>query len=271
MLESYYKKLVPKGKRKWLWLVVLPAWTYAAFWLANMMVLAVALLLKQVGVSFNSVNQVVFTTAVSVVVYVLAIAIAIFVPLKIWNRKTTLKDMGINDWPSWLDILITPLATVVYFICSGMLMLLVVHLSLVSIDKTQDLPFSQTMLGAQWQYLLAFFTLVILAPVSEELLFRGYLYGKLRKSAPILLAIIITSLSFGAAHLWSEAGLQWAVAIDTFTLSIVMCLMREYTGALWVPILMHMIKNGIAFYLLFINPTMVNQLKTAVLPLIGGM
>lgn len=266
------KKLIPSAKRKWLWLIILPAWTYVSFWLANIMVVAAMLLLKQLSVSFEFMNQVIFATGVSIIVYILAIAIAILVPLKLWRRRTTLKDLGANDWPSWMDILITPLAMVIYFICSGILMLIMTKLFPINLEQAQELPFSQTMLGTQWQYFLAFFTLVVLAPVAEELLFRGYLYGKLRKTASVWVSVVITSLMFGVAHLWTGGdNLQWAVAIDTFALSIIMCVAREYTGALWVSVLMHMLKNGLAFYLLFVNPTIVNQLKSAILPLIGGM
>jgi membrane protease YdiL (CAAX protease family) len=101
-------------------------------------------------------------------------------------------------------------------------------------------------------------------------LFRGYLYGKLRKITPIWVAIVMTSLTFGVAHLWTggDGPLQWAVMIDTFVLSLVMCVMREHTGAIWITILMHMAKNGLAFYLLFVNPQIVEQIKAAILPLL---
>lgn len=120
------------------------------------------------------------------------------------------------------------------------------------------------MLATHWQFIMAFVVLVVLAPIVEELLYRGYLYSKLRNSFSIWLSIIVTSIAFGAAHLWvgPDLPLQWAVAVDTFTLSLVMCATREYTGAIWVPIMMHMAKNGIAFYFLFINTGAINQTES---------
>jgi membrane protease YdiL (CAAX protease family) len=53
---------------------------------------------------------------------------------------------------------------------------------------------------------------------------------------------------FGAVH-----G-QWNVAIDVFSLSLIMCGLREITGNIWAGALLHMLKNGLAFYILFINP-----------------
>ncbi|MEJ0073120.1 MAG: CPBP family glutamic-type intramembrane protease [Candidatus Saccharibacteria bacterium] len=41
-------------------------------------------------------------------------------------------------------------------------------------------------------------------------------------------------------------------AIDTFTLSVVLCYIREKTGTLWSGVLIHALKNGIAFLSLYI-------------------
>ena len=78
--------------------------------------------------------------------------------------------------------------------------------------------------------------------------------GKLRKSMPVWAAIIITSLLFALVHF------QWNVALDTFALSIVLCLLRLVTKSLWAPILLHAMKNGLAFYLLFINPSLISTI-----------
>jgi membrane protease YdiL (CAAX protease family) len=93
---------------------------------------------------------------------------------------------------------------------------------------------------------MAFIALVIIAPIAEEVLFRGYLYGKLRSHASVLVATLLTSALFGAVHM------QWNVAIDTFILSLAMCYLRELTGTIWAGTLVHMIKNGLAFTLIFI-------------------
>jgi membrane protease YdiL (CAAX protease family) len=70
----------------------------------------------------------------------------------------------------------------------------------------------------------------------------------------VWLAILITSTLFGLIH-----G-AWNVGIDTFALSIVLCVVRLKTGSLWASILIHMTKNAIAFYLLFINPLLLHTL-----------
>jgi membrane protease YdiL (CAAX protease family) len=107
---------------------------------------------------------------------------------------------------------------------------------------------------------LAFVTLVVIAPLAEEVLFRGYLYGKLKQYIPIWLAVIVVSAIFGIFHLFGTDPIAWNLAVDTFALSVVLCVLRETTGNLWASVLLHMLKNGIAFYLLFINPAFLSTL-----------
>jgi membrane protease YdiL (CAAX protease family) len=63
---------------------------------------------------------------------------------------------------------------------------------------------------------------------------------------PAVPAILITSVLFGIMH-----G-QWKVGVTVFAMSIGMCVMRELTGTIWSGIILHMIKNGIAFFFLFV-------------------
>ena len=244
--------------------MALPAWVYGVFLAVEVIVsLAVGVLIK-IGVPLNSVNPVIVNTVLSVVAYILSLIVVVGVPFLVKKRRTTLSDLGVNDWPTFLEIFISPFAFVAYFLLTMVAMSIARVVFLVDMQQKQAIPFSQSMLATHWQFIMAFVVLVVLAPIVEELLYRGYLYGKLRNSFSIWLSIIITSIAFGAAHLWvgPDLPLQWAVAVDTFTLSLVMCATREYTGAIWVPIMMHMAKNGIAFYFLFVNTGAINQTES---------
>ena len=113
-------------------------------------------------------------------------------------------------------------------------------------DQVQQVGFDG--LSIPLHYVLAFIALVIIAPVAEELLFRGYFYGMIRKHIGFISSTLITSLIFALVHF------QWNVGVDVFALSLVLCYLREHTGALWASIGLHMIKNAIAFSLLFLQP-----------------
>lgn len=272
MLVKYFKQSFVKYKKWWL-ILALPMWVYGVFMVVQVLVAMTVSGIGKLGVDIQIGNTVTQTALISSLVYLLSLVLVMGIPYWLAGRRTSLKLLGINDWPTILEVIIAPLAMVVYMLLTGILMLIAINLFSVDIHQRQALPFSETMLATHSQYLLAFITLVVLAPIVEELLFRGYLYGKLRNSFKIWISVLATSLAFGLAHLWVGFNnpLQWAVAIDTFALSVIMTTAREYMGAIWVPILMHMIKNGLAFYLLFINPNAINQLNSAILPILGGM
>ena len=102
---------------------------------------------------------------------------------------------------------------------------------------------------------LTFILLVVAAPIVEELVFRGYLQGKLReRKVPVWLTVVVVSALFGLAHM------QWNVAINVGILAVYMSIGRELTGSIWPGVIMHMMKNGLAFYLLFVNPITVGIL-----------
>ena len=82
-------------------------------------------------------------------------------------------------------------------------------------------------------------TALVIAPVAEELIFRGYLFGVLCRYTGRWWALLISALIFAAihAHIPSLAGL--------FALAITLTLVYEGTGSLWAAILMHSLFNAI--------------------------
>jgi len=122
----------------------------------------------------------------------------------------------------------------------------------IDIDQTQQIGFDTA--NTTGELAIVFISLVILAPIFEELLFRGYLYTNLKLSIGILKAAIVTSIIFGVAHLQlgGSAPPLWIAAIDTGILSIILIVLREKSKGLMASIGLHMIKNSIAYVALFI-------------------
>ena len=233
--------------------VILPAWIYLSFIVAQLITSLLLEILTSVNLSLSSLNENVVSTIISSVVYLLTILIAIGAPALIKRKTVNIKDLGLNRLPSWIDITMAPVGLIIYFIISVILVTIATtYIPWFDVNQTQDTGFSQ--LFNRYEYILAFTTLVIIAPVAEEILFRGYLFERLKKYVPVWVAIIATSLLFGAIH-----G-AWNLALDTFALSVVLCVLRQTTGSLWAPILLHVSKNSIAFYLLFINPLLFHTL-----------
>ena len=137
----------------------------------------------------------------------------------------------------------------IYIIMVGIISLIIPALN---VSQTQEIGFSSV--HGFLPLILALISLVIIPPLAEEIATRGFLYTGLRRWMPKIVAAVVVSVVFGAAHLaeGGAAGPLWIGAIDTFILSLVLVFLREKTGNLWAGITLHAIKNGIAFISLFI-------------------
>lgn len=234
-------------KQRVLMIIGIPIWAFLGFMLAQAVVLALIQALQAVGVPLNKIDASLFQVVAGGIIYALSLLIVIGVPWLIKRSRTTKEQLGIQRLPTWSDIGLVPAGAIVYLILTSVISgLAMTFLKFVNYDQTQDTGFSN--LSGQSEYIMAFIMLVIIAPVAEELLFRGYLFGKLRKYAPIWGAILITSLVFAIVHF------AWNVGLDVFALSIVLCILRVVSGSLWPSMMLHMLKNSIAFFFLFVYP-----------------
>lgn len=232
---------------RWWLIAAIAGWVCVGFVVASVLVGGVMRGLVSLGVSFTNIDATVLNSVLAACVYGLSLAIVIGVPWLVKRYQTGRADLGLTRLPEWFDLLLAPAGFVIYLLASGLVMYVVSQL-VPGFNAAQQQDIGFTNVAKQYELLLAFVTLVIIAPLAEEMLFRGYLYGKLRKNVPIWAAMLATSALFGLLH-----G-QWNVGIDVFVLSLVMCTLREITGSIWAGVLVHMTKNGLAFFLLFIYP-----------------
>ncbi len=190
--------------------------------------------------------------------WLMALFYAILAGLTLWTINvliklefgSSLETLGLNK-PRKKHVVYVLLGYGAYFLLYVAVVILVKWLiPELDLDKEQELSFSTETTGLP--LLAVFFSLVVLPPLVEETLARGFLFGGLRTKLPFIAAAVITSLLFAAAHLGgAKDGLLWVAAIDTFILSIILCYLREKTGSLWPSIGVHMLKNGVAFIILF--------------------
>ena len=155
--------------------------------------------------------------------------------------------------PRWRDLAHGLLAVPVYYLIYLLTVGLVSHfVPGLNVNQAQDIGF--TNVHGVAPLILTFISLVILPPLTEEILVRGFLYSSLKKGMPSLAAVLITSAIFASAHLpeGGAAGPLYIAALDTFVLSLVLIYLREKTGSLWASITLHAVKNGVAFVALFL-------------------
>jgi uncharacterized protein len=88
---------------------------------------------------------------------------------------------------------------------------------------------------------LALFLGAVIAPISEETFFRGFLFAALRKDYPFWIAAGSSALVFAAGHMVPGA------ILPLWVLGFLFAWLRERTGSIWPSIAMHMLNNGLYF------------------------
>ena len=167
------------------------------------------------------------------------------------RRKADWRILGYLRRPAVKDVFLALGAFVIYFTLLLLAVGLAKALFNIDTDQKQELGFDNVA-GAN-QKVLAFISLVVLPPIVEETIFRGFLFTGLRKKLNFVWATLATSLLFAAPHLLeSSSGPLWIAGLDTLVMSFVLCYLREKTGALWAGIGVHFLKNGLAFLALYI-------------------
>lgn len=105
-------------------------------------------------------------------------------------------------------------------------------------------PLFQTV-SSVWILVVA---MVIVAPIYEELIFRGILWSAIKERFPVprgtIVASVVTSAMFAIIHL--QYGLYEISTI--FLLALIFCYARVKSGSLLLPILLHIANNGAAMW-----------------------
>ena len=82
----------------------------------------------------------------------------------------------------------------------------------------------------------------IIGPIAEELLFRGIIYRRLRDYIGTPWAAVLSGIIFGAVH----GNLVQGIYAGLF--GIVMALLYEHYGTIWIVIVVHIVNNMLASF-----------------------
>jgi uncharacterized protein len=172
-------------------------------------------------------------TAVQDAAFVLAAVIF----AQIGGRKVRAWQFGLRPTRLWRSV---GLVVAVLF---GFLLFSLVWDVAFSVQKEKLLEKLGANEGAALLVLSAGLTCVV-APICEELLFRGFIFTALRNWRGTWPAAVLTGLMFGAVHAGS------APAIDLVPLAALgfgLCLLYSRTGSLYPCIAAHSLNNSLAF------------------------
>ncbi len=141
---------------------------------------------------------------------------------------------------SWRQALIYLIIIAVLFLIGIGLLLALVALLVpgFNADQSQTNEFTSQTVAHPIITLLA---LVILPPIIEETVFRGFIFPAFAKKLGVIWGALISSVLFGFAHL------QGNVSVYTFVLGLLLCFMYVRLRSIFPGMALHMLNNYLAF------------------------
>ena len=113
-------------------------------------------------------------------------------------------------------------------------------IELFSVETPEDELASSTVIGA----VAVGLAVIVVAPVTEELFFRGFFYRALRTRMRVLWAVLIDSAVFAVIHVQYIAEPAIFIVIAAF--AVAACLVYERTGSIFAAIAIHAAFNTVA-------------------------
>ncbi len=142
-----------------------------------------------------------------------------------------------------------PYRTAPGFWIAGMILALVVQVTSSLLPIPKSLPIEHYFRDPTGAWLMAAFGISV-APVVEELFFRGFLYPVLARRLGLFLAVVLTAAGFALLHAGQLAH-AWAPLLMLFIVGVVLTLVRARTGSVAAGVLMHAGYNAMIFALLY--------------------
>lgn len=105
--------------------------------------------------------------------------------------------------------------------------------------------------GSLWLKIALVFSAAVVAPMVEELVFRGYLYPLLKQHTGRGIALVVVSAFFALVH-----GNMYGLP-QLFLIAVVLTLLYEYTRCILSPILVHAAYNSLTIAFVMAHPEVV--------------
>ena len=123
------------------------------------------------------------------------------------------------------------------FVAGGVVLAIVVEGLAPFLPIPKSLPMDTFFRDPASAYIMAGFG-ITLAPLMEEIFFRGLLYPLLRRSFGLVTGVLMTAAAFAAIH-GAQLGYFWAPVLSIFIVGIVFTVARVKTDSVASSFLMH--------------------------------
>jgi membrane protease YdiL (CAAX protease family) len=219
-----------------------PAWTplpalLLTFLTALVGTLAIVVMVELTGMEVDSRDLPPGITIGGTIVQDLALVGWAVLFARVWAGGVSAADFGIRRTPLWPAVGWTLLTWVTFLVFSA------AWAAALGITEDDDLPAE---LGADESTLALIavtFLVTLLAPICEELFFRGFCFTALRRSVGVAGAAIVTGAVFGLIH---AGGTEPEFLVPLGVLGALLCLLYWRTGSLLPCMVLHAINNSIA-------------------------
>lgn len=158
--------------------------------------------------------------------------------------------LGLHRAPLWVLILMPPAALLLQAV-TGIISAILSPL-LGGMKNPQDCSIAQAF-GAE-PY-LAVISIALIAPLVEEVVFRGFIYGGLRPRLGVTLSVILSALVFALAHSLSVGGSILLLGPSLFLAGVALALVYERSRSLVPGMVLHASFNLIAVVAIFLIGT----------------
>lgn len=122
------------------------------------------------------------------------------------------------------------------------------------IEEQPHLAYFATPAATPW-FVSAALAVVVLGPILEEVVFRGFLHDGLRARLGPRMTITVAAVLFGALHVGDGSFLF----VPTALLGALFGWLRERSGGLFAPIATHMLHNGATVALVAFSPPFLDR------------
>lgn len=153
------------------------------------------------------------------------------------SGRPTAADFGLRPARLWRSVRLLVAIWIGFYVVSG------IWAAVMDLEEQQTLPDELGADGSLLNALVVIGLVTVIAPLGEELFFRGFFYGALRNWRGPVIAAILSGGVFGGVHVGSSP-IGYLVPLAFFGIGL--CLLYEWTGSLYPPIALHALNNSIA-------------------------
>jgi membrane protease YdiL (CAAX protease family) len=129
----------------------------------------------------------------------------------------------------------------VYFL-SGCGLAIFVAVASSQVRNTENMPIQELFRNRNSAMLLMAMA-VLVAPLVEETVFRGYLYPLFAKSFGIIPGVLLTGVLFGLMH-GAQLGWSWGIVALLILVGVIFTFVRAHTGTVVASFLLHLGYNS---------------------------